>query len=154
MKFIRRLREALSKIQYLVDGNGCWNWPKALSKDGYGQLRFRINKKTISWRAHRATWTVSKGKIPDGKLVCHRCDNRACANPDHLFLGTPRDNFNDMMAKGRGRNIKKPRLAYCKRGHRFDEANTYWFKNGYGYMSRKCRECGKASARRQRENAK
>jgi hypothetical protein len=65
--------------------------------DGYGQVWFRGN----NWRAHRVAWTKANGEIPDGLWVLHKCDNPACINVDHLFLGTAKDNADDRWAKGR-----------------------------------------------------
>ena len=70
---------------------GCWLWLGFISPDGYGT---RL--------AHRRAWELARGPIPDGMLVCHRCDVRHCVNPDHLFLGTHLDNMRDMIRKGRG----------------------------------------------------
>lgn len=82
--------------------SGCWLWLQSVNHRGYGQLDFR-GKKT---KAHRASWTVHKGEIPDGMMVLHKCDNRSCINPDHLFTGTAQDNSNDMVLKGRAPNRK------------------------------------------------
>ena len=68
-------------------------------KNGYGQ--FKLNRKTV--QAHRFAWELYRGKIPEGKCVCHHCDTRACVNPDRAFLGTKRDNDHDMIRKGRQR---------------------------------------------------
>lgn len=71
--------------------------------DGYACLHY--NRTTV--RAHRMSWIVHFGEIPKGLCVCHKCDNRICINPDHLFLGTHQDNNDDMIAKGRQNHPSK-----------------------------------------------
>lgn len=77
--------------------DGCWNWTAGLLSSGYG--KFSVRNRAVG--AHRVSWELANGPIPKGMWVLHRCDNRMCVNPDHLFLGTSSDNIRDMDAKGR-----------------------------------------------------
>lgn len=79
------------------DPDGCWTWTGARVR-GYGQ--FQVRRGTTR-RAHRVSWELANGAIPDDLYVLHRCDNRGCVRPDHLFLGDHLDNMRDAVQKGR-----------------------------------------------------
>lgn len=77
-------------------GEGCWEWQAQVGKHGYGCFDHRVAS-----RAHRASWMISVGPIPRGLQVLHKCDNKICVRPSHLFLGTQKDNVVDCSTKGR-----------------------------------------------------
>lgn len=75
----------------------CWEWTAARMSSGYGGFYWQRGRVP----AHRFSWEIAFGAIPEGMFVCHHCDNRLCVRPDHLFLGTALDNARDCVAKGR-----------------------------------------------------
>ncbi len=93
-----------------VTESGCWLWLRGLDTTGYGVLKVVGRDE----KAHRASWEMHNGPIPQGSKVLHRCDVRCCVNPEHLFLGSQADNIRDMMAKGRGPDSKGERNANSK----------------------------------------
>ena len=115
---------------------GCWVWTANTLKTrgGYGVIYY-MGK---NWRAHRVSWLLFKGEHPGELMVCHRCDNPPCVNPEHLFLGSQSDNERDKVAKKRHAWVKR---SCCSRGHKYTKSNTRWYRG-----HRQCRKCFKLYA--------
>lgn len=102
-----RIPPALRFMSHVLTepNTGCWLWTAALNRGGYGKvvLRHPETKQRRHFTAHRWSYELFVGAIPDGTCVCHKCDVRCCVNPDHLFLGDHQSNAADREIKGRGR---------------------------------------------------
>ena len=98
--------------------NGCWIWTS--TRDGrYGQFWMDGKLK----KAHRVAWLLTHGEPPTGMMACHKCDNPACVNPDHIFWGTMSDNILDSVKKGRQTRDWYTPKTHCKRGHLLEGEN-------------------------------
>lgn len=93
----------MQRVEFDTNG-GCWLWTGGQCGPGYGVVNRRGVKNTT---AHRHAYTLFRGSVPDGLVVCHRCDVPACVNPDHLWLGTDKQNSDDKWAKGRANPVRR-----------------------------------------------
>lgn len=129
----------------------CWNWTGGTNNQGYGRFEIFFRDQRQRVFAHRLSYVMANGGDIHDLVVMHSCDNPRCVNPDHLSVGSQRDNVLDCIGKGRadlsgleiGRSLPSGGgnrgKTHCKRGHEFTEANTY--RDGKG---RRCRECARA----------
>jgi len=98
------------------DGN-CWEYRGSLNTSKYGSFSYRKNSKDITLLAHRVAYELFYNKlVPINLYILHHCDNRRCCNPDHLFLGTLKDNMQDMLKKGRNRYNHNKKLTWLQVG--------------------------------------
>lgn len=121
----------IRELTQVDDETGCWLWCGSRFSTGYGLISYdRL------WKAHRLVWTLVNGEIPPNIQVCHKCDTPPCINPNHLFLGTAKQNQQDKAAKGRHWQQKK---THCPKGHPYDDRNTYHPPGAPS--ARQCRTC-------------
>ena len=99
-----------NKIDKSGGHDACWLWLGCCVRGGYGW--FYWNGKY--YQSHRIMWMITFGKIPDGLCILHKCDNPSCCNPDHLFLGTKKDNSDDKVRKGRQYHPNGEKNGHCK----------------------------------------
>lgn len=92
-----------SRIDRSAGPEACWPWVSHRNEKGYGVLKSRVRRdSTGSHMAHRISYEIANGPIPDGLMILHRCDNPPCCNPNHLYAGTAAENTADMISKDRG----------------------------------------------------
>lgn len=108
-RFWRKVDKRGDEPEHCPGIGECWNWIASLDRTGYG--RFGLGAASLGWAAaHRVSWQIANGQMPAPPLfVLHKCDNRRCVRPDHLFLGAAADNTSDMIAKGRARKGRPAR---------------------------------------------
>lgn len=118
-------------------GTPCWVWTGATNNFGYGQIHNGIK----NVYAHRLSWEIHNGTLAAGLCVLHRCDNPPCVNPAHHFIGTKKQNSEDMVAKGRAAR-QGTRATHCHRGHELTPENT--IINSKRHPNKYCRTCRNA----------
>lgn len=123
------------------DASGCWLYRGFVHKNGYGDMCYRGK----NMRVHRLSYRLHKGEIPPGMDVCHTCDVRNCVNPDHLWVGTRKENVDDMTVKARHWSKVK---THCKHGHEFTPENTEIRQSrGKPGQGRACKTCNRIRRR-------
>lgn len=94
---MKNIKTYIIESMMIEPGSGCWNWEKYINSGGYG----RVKHQGRMIQAHHLSYIGFTGGIPTGMMVLHRCDNRKCVNPNHLFIGSHKDNMKDMVLKNR-----------------------------------------------------
>jgi hypothetical protein len=117
----------------LAPENECWAWVGGKSRKGYGLF----HPKDHTMHAHRFSWVLENGEIPDSLLVLHKCDNPSCVNPKHLFLGTNKENMEDMTRKGRRVGIRLGKSNFVALGDKnpstkIPDSEIHKIKTKYG----------------------
>lgn len=123
---------------------GCWVWKGKTDRDGYGILP-RIGR----LKAHQFSFLLHTGPLIEGLLICHTCDTPGCVRPDHLYIGTPKENVEDMVRRGRHRNQYR-NATHCIHGHEFTPENTLRFGPQFARTCRVCHNARGAKNRRAR----
>jgi hypothetical protein len=141
-KGLHNIREPLENrfFKKVNKTNECWLWTAYKNNNGYGVIR----ENGVNVLAHRLSLTLSGVDLPDDKNALHKCDVPACVNPEHLYVGTQKENIRDLVNRGRHCN-QNTRKTHCIHGHEFTDANIIRTKKG-----RHCRECNRIALRKRK----
>lgn len=122
-----------SKVDKSGGPDACWEWTENRTKEGYGRFSIRERGGPVKTRfASRVAFELTNGPIPAGMFVCHRCDNPPCCNPAHLFAGTPNDNVQDAIRKGRMRHVGVPGSRHPRAKLTEEQAADIWVRANMG----------------------
>lgn len=135
------LRERLLAKVCINEATGCWEWTAARTR-GYAVMRARINGARRMWYAHRVSYELFVGPIPEGLQIDHLCRNRRCINPEHLEPVTAREN----LLRGETLTASEILRTHCPRGHAYNAENTYRYDN-----KRFCRQCNRDHKRKRHQ---
>lgn len=144
-KYERRripVEERISKKYVVNEETGCWEFTGSRSWQGYGQIR-GSGPKARMFQAHRISYEIHRGPIPDNLVLDHLCVNPCCINPSHLQIVTRAENTRRAANAGANFGAHNRGKKHCPHGHDYDEENTVWYKG-----TRRCRACAKVHAKK------
>jgi HNH endonuclease/AP2 domain len=114
----------------------CWNWKGAINPSGHGVIKIE----GLNRGAHRVSYAIKNGELPEDLYICHKCHNPACVNPDHLYAGTPQQNCQDEVKRNNTRHYKCSNASKYN-GVRWDKTRQNWIS--YVYIKRKLIDIGR-----------
>ncbi len=127
---VPELKKFWAKVKIIDDEKSCWEFTGSRDKDGYGRIGVERKGFKKTYKAHRLSWTLQNGPIPDENCICHRCDNPPCVRPDHLELGTVWDNNHDKEKKNRDARGERNGMRRLSERH-IQEIRDFWDTGQY-----------------------